>query len=83
MPENIEKDDHYRVLARKYRPVDFAELIGQDAMVRTLSNAIETGRIAHAFILTGVRGIGKNNDCPHYSKSPQLYWQRWQRDCNH
>ena len=59
MPENIEKDDHYRVLARKYRPVDFAELIGQDAMVRTLSNAIETGRIAHAFILTGVRGIGK------------------------
>ena len=59
MPENIEKDDHYRVLAHKYRPVDFAELIGQDALVRTLSNAIETGRIAHAFILTGVRGIGK------------------------
>jgi len=59
MPDNIDKDDHYRVLARKYRPVDFAELIGQDAMVRTLSNAIETGRLAHAFILTGVRGIGK------------------------
>ena len=59
MPENPDKDDHYRVLARKYRPVDFAELIGQDAMVRTLSNAIETGRLAHAFILTGVRGIGK------------------------
>ena len=59
MSEIIEKDDHYRVLARKYRPVDFAELIGQDAMVRTLSNAIATGRIAHAFILTGVRGIGK------------------------
>lgn len=56
---NIDKDTHYRVLARKYRPVDFAELIGQDAMVRTLSNAIETGRLAHAFILTGVRGIGK------------------------
>lgn len=59
MPDNIDKDDHYRVLARKYRPVDFAELIGQNAMVRTLSNAIETGRLAHAFILTGVRGIGK------------------------
>jgi DNA polymerase III subunit gamma/tau len=49
----------YRVLARKYRPQTFAELIGQEAMVRTLSNAIATGRIAHAFMLTGVRGVGK------------------------
>jgi DNA polymerase-3 subunit gamma/tau len=49
----------YRVLARKYRPSTFAELIGQEAMVRTLSNAIATGRIAHAFVLTGVRGVGK------------------------
>src|ERR1700752_5011434 len=49
----------YRVLARKYRPLTFGELIGQEAMVRTLSNAIATGRIAHAFILTGVRGVGK------------------------
>lgn len=49
----------YRVLARKYRPSTFAELIGQEAMVRTLTNAIATGRIAHAFILTGVRGVGK------------------------
>jgi DNA polymerase III subunit gamma/tau len=49
----------YRVLARKYRPSRFAELIGQEAMVRTLTNAIATGRIAHAFILTGVRGVGK------------------------
>src|ERR1700761_8388649 len=49
----------YRVLARKYRPSTFTELIGQEAMVRTLSNAIATGRIAHAFILTGVRGVGK------------------------
>ena len=49
----------YRVLARKYRPMRFAELIGQEAMVRTLTNAIATGRIAHAFILTGVRGVGK------------------------
>jgi DNA polymerase-3 subunit gamma/tau len=49
----------YRVLARKYRPSNFAEVIGQEAMVRTLTNAIATGRIAHAFILTGVRGVGK------------------------
>ena len=49
----------YRVLARKYRPQTFAELIGQEAVVRTLANAIATGRIAHAFILTGVRGVGK------------------------
>jgi len=56
---NSNIDEDYRVLARKYRPVNFDELIGQDAMVRTLSNAIETGRLAHAFILTGVRGVGK------------------------
>lgn len=49
----------YRVLARKYRPTDFATLIGQDAMVRTLTNAIASGRLAHAFVLTGVRGVGK------------------------
>jgi DNA polymerase-3 subunit gamma/tau len=49
----------YRVLARKYRPVDFTTLIGQEAMVRTLRNAIASGRIAHAFMLTGVRGVGK------------------------
>ena len=49
----------YRVLARKYRPGTFAEMIGQDAMVRTLRNAIASHRLAHAFILTGVRGVGK------------------------
>jgi DNA polymerase-3 subunit gamma/tau len=51
----------YRVLARKYRPRTFAELIGQDAMVQTLANAIARGRIAHAFLLTGVRGVGKTS----------------------
>jgi DNA polymerase-3 subunit gamma/tau len=51
----------YRVLARKYRPRNFSELIGQDAMVKTLGNAIERGRIAHAFLLTGVRGVGKTS----------------------
>ena len=49
----------YRVLARKYRPTTFTDLIGQDAMVRTVSNAFETGRIPQAWILTGVRGVGK------------------------
>ncbi|HXX51355.1 MAG TPA: DNA polymerase III subunit gamma/tau [Xanthobacteraceae bacterium] len=49
----------YRVLARKYRPATFDELIGQDAMVRTISNAFESGRIPQAWILTGVRGVGK------------------------
>lgn len=49
----------YQVLARKYRPTDFNALIGQEALVRTLTNAIETGRLHHAFVLTGVRGIGK------------------------
>ena len=49
----------YRVLARKYRPSTFAELIGQDALVRTLRNAFAQGRVAHAFMLTGVRGVGK------------------------
>jgi DNA polymerase-3 subunit gamma/tau len=49
----------YRVLARKYRPASFDDLIGQEAMVRTLSNAFETGRIPQAWILTGVRGVGK------------------------
>lgn len=49
----------YRVLARKYRPSSFDDLIGQEAVVRTVSNAFETGRIPQAWILTGVRGVGK------------------------
>ncbi|WP_420430955.1 DNA polymerase III subunit gamma/tau [Hyphobacterium sp.] len=49
----------YQVLARKYRPTRFEDLIGQEAMVRTLTNAFKTGRIAHAYMLTGVRGVGK------------------------
>ena len=55
------KPEAYRVLARKYRPQTFAELIGQDAMVTTLGNAIRRGRLAHAFLLTGVRGVGKTS----------------------
>ena len=51
----------YRVLARKYRPQTFSQLIGQDAMVRTLANAITRDRLAHAFLMTGVRGVGKTS----------------------
>ncbi|MEC8575584.1 MAG: DNA polymerase III subunit gamma/tau, partial [Pseudomonadota bacterium] len=49
----------YQVLARKYRPETFADLVGQDAMVRTLKNAFAADRIAQAFIMTGIRGTGK------------------------
>ena len=52
-------DPAYRVLARKYRPETFADLVGQEAMVRTLKNAFAAGRIAHAFVMTGIRGTGK------------------------
>ena len=60
-PENLDKQKAgaYRVLARKYRPSNFSELIGQEPMVRTLTNAFATGRIAQAWMLTGVRGVGK------------------------
>ncbi|WP_421785525.1 DNA polymerase III subunit gamma/tau [Hyphobacterium sp.] len=54
-----EQSAGYQVLARKYRPTRFEDLIGQEAMVRTLTNAFKTGRIAHAYMLTGVRGVGK------------------------
>jgi DNA polymerase-3 subunit gamma/tau len=60
-PAQPAKAQPYRVLARKYRPQSFGELIGQDAMVRTLGNAITRDRLAHAFLLTGVRGVGKTS----------------------
>jgi DNA polymerase-3 subunit gamma/tau len=59
IPALVEARTPYRVLARKYRPRSFDDLIGQEAMVRTLSNAFETGRIPQAWMLTGVRGVGK------------------------
>jgi DNA polymerase III subunit gamma/tau len=61
LPEQPPATTPYRVLALKYRPQSFDQLIGQDAMVKTLANAIERGRIAHAFLLTGVRGVGKTS----------------------
>jgi DNA polymerase-3 subunit gamma/tau len=63
-PEPVEATGEaqpYRVLARKYRPQTFSELIGQDPMVQTLANAIEKDRLAHAFLMTGVRGVGKTS----------------------
>jgi DNA polymerase-3 subunit gamma/tau len=60
-PPQPAKAQPYRVLARKYRPQRFDELIGQDAMVQTLGNAIRRDRLAHAFLMTGVRGVGKTS----------------------
>jgi DNA polymerase III subunit gamma/tau len=60
-PQQPVKAQPYRVLARKYRPQRFTELIGQDAMVQTLGNAIKRDRLAHAFLMTGVRGVGKTS----------------------
>jgi DNA polymerase-3 subunit gamma/tau len=60
-PAPVDPAQPYRVLARKYRPQTFAELIGQEAMVRTLANAIARNRLAHAFLMTGVRGVGKTS----------------------
>jgi len=59
MPDTPDSPAPYQVLARKYRPAHFRDLIGQDAMVTTLTNAFAQSRIAHAFVLTGVRGVGK------------------------
>ena len=52
---------HYEVLARKYRPQNFSELVGQEHVSRTLQNAIDSGRVAHAFLFTGARGVGKTS----------------------
>ncbi|NVE94432.1 DNA polymerase III subunit gamma/tau [Altererythrobacter lutimaris] len=60
-PAKDEASQPYRVLARKYRPQTFRELVGQDAMVTTLANAIKRDRLAHAFLMTGVRGVGKTS----------------------
>lgn len=59
MAEDNQKQENYVVLARKYRPQSFDELLGQDALVQTLTNAIRNNRLHHAYILTGIRGVGK------------------------
>ncbi|MGC6439600.1 MAG: DNA polymerase III subunit gamma/tau [Candidatus Puniceispirillaceae bacterium] len=58
---NASQTSAYRVLARRYRPHSFSDLIGQETLVQTLSNALALGRLAHAFVLTGVRGVGKTS----------------------
>jgi DNA polymerase-3 subunit gamma/tau len=69
----------YRVLARKYRPATFDDLIGQGAMVRTISNAFDTGRIPQAWILTGVRGVTMMRTFPHLP--PRRRWPRLHSRC--
>lgn len=69
----------YQVPARKYRPVTFADLIGQDAMVRTLKNAFAADRIAHAFIMTGVRGVGKTTTARIIAKGLNCVGPGWHR----
>ena len=69
-----ETSQPYRVLARKYRPQTFSELIGQDAMVRTLANAIQRDRLAHAFLMTGVRGVGKTSTARLIAKALNCIW---------
>ena len=59
----------YKVLARKYRSSNFDELIGQDVLVKTLTNAINTNRLAHAYIFTGIRGVGKTSTARIFAKS--------------
>tara|TARA_B100001123_G_C15315900_1_gene1026109 strand:+ start:1033 stop:2724 length:1692 start_codon:yes stop_codon:yes gene_type:complete len=66
---NLVSTKEYRVLARKYRPQFFKDLIGQDALVQTLSNSIKNNRVAHAYLLTGVRGIGKTTTARILSKA--------------
>ena len=70
----------YRVLARKYRPQNFKDLVGQDVLVRTISNAIKTDRVAHAFLLTGIRGIGKTTTARIIAKALNCVGDRTEGD---
>jgi DNA polymerase-3 subunit gamma/tau len=71
-PETPKDDPGYQVLARKYRPQTFDDLIGQEPMVRTLTNAFASGRIAHAYMMTGVRGVGKTTTAPAFGTRAEL-----------
>ncbi|MFM6987086.1 MAG: DNA polymerase III subunit gamma/tau, partial [Arenimonas sp.] len=68
-PLNTGKSMSYLVLARKWRPKRFAELVGQQHVVRALSHALETGRVHHAFLFTGTRGVGKTTIARIFAKS--------------
>lgn len=77
-----ENDKQYVVLARKYRPQNFDELLGQDALVRTLTNAIKNNRLHHAYILTGNPRRRQNDDGPAYCQSLKLHRckRQWRSD---
>ena len=62
----------YQVLARKYRPRNFNELVGQNHVSRALSSALERGRLHHAYLFTGTRGVGKNHHCAYFGQMPEL-----------
>ncbi len=68
--EPAAKDGGYLVLARKYRPRTFEDMIGQEAMVRTIANSFQLGRIPHAYMLTGVRGVGKTTTARLLARAP-------------
>ena len=72
MAEEENKDNQYVVLARKYRPQNFEDLLGQDALVQTLTNAIKNNRLHHAYILTGIRGVGKTTTARLIAKALNL-----------
>jgi hypothetical protein len=82
-PANGWPSSAYKVLARKYRPKDFTDLIGQDAMVRTLSNAFSSGRIPQAWMLTGVRGVGKTTTARILARGLNFQTDGWHRSAHH
>ena len=62
----------YTVLARRYRPQQFGDLVGQEAVAQALVNALESGRVAHAYLFTGTRGVGKTSAAPHPRQGAEL-----------
>lgn len=65
--------ENYIVSARKYRPTTFESVVGQRALTTTLKNAIATGKLAHAYLFCGPRGVGKNHLRPYFRQNHQLY----------
>ena len=71
----MEKKEEYKVLARKYRPQKFKDLVGQESLVQILISAITNDRLAHAYLLTGVRGVGKVQLCVGIERTTASRWQ--------
>ena len=76
MEPQLQRPADYRVLARAYRPTRLSALIGQEALVRTLKNAFASGRVAHAFLLSGIRGVGKTTTARIIARGPELHRPR-------